>query len=156
MCCKTVYYKDNFCGVTRRNRLQESKFHLVWIIWKLESRARISKRIRSPGIDFEEYRFRGIVFEESIPPVYAAWQAGAVVTAHQAGNRFLGSIKCLQIRALWSNGKKKVAKTAEKLHDAMSCLDRVKVNVLSHLFLNMLLYCKWFTNTKMFKDKTFT
>jgi hypothetical protein len=41
--------------------------------------------------------------EESIPPAYVAWRAGTtnwvVVPARQAGNRFLGSLKGLQIRA---------------------------------------------------------
>ncbi len=48
--------------------------------------ARICKRLWSPGINSEE----------SIPPAYVAWRAGAkkrvVVPARQAGNRFLGSI----------------------------------------------------------------
>jgi hypothetical protein len=41
---------------------------------------------------------------ESIPPAYVAWRAGmsnrVVVPACQARNRFLGSLKGLQIRAL--------------------------------------------------------
>jgi hypothetical protein len=45
-------------------------------------------------------------FKESIPPVYVTWRAcmsnRVVVTARQAENRFLGSLKCLQIRALSS------------------------------------------------------
>jgi hypothetical protein len=57
------------------------------------ARARICKRLLSPGIDSEE----------SISPVYVACRAGttnrAVVPARQAGNRFLGSLKGLQIRA---------------------------------------------------------
>jgi hypothetical protein len=61
----------------------------------LHSRARICKRLRSPGIDYKE----------SIPPVYVAWRADTsnrvVVPARQAGNRFLGSLKGLQIRALY-------------------------------------------------------
>ncbi len=56
-------------------------------------RARICKRIRSSGIDSEE----------SIPVAYVAWRAGitnmVVVPARQAGNRFLGSLQDLQIRA---------------------------------------------------------
>jgi len=56
-------------------------------------RARICKRLRSPGIDSKE----------SIPPAYVAWRAGTsksvVVPACQAGNRFPGSSKGLQIRA---------------------------------------------------------
>ncbi len=42
--------------------------------------------------------------QESIPPAYVTWQActtnKVVVTAHQAGNRFLGYLKGLQIRPL--------------------------------------------------------
>jgi hypothetical protein len=56
-------------------------------------RARICKRLRSPGTDSEE----------SIPPAYVAWRVSTanrvVVPARQAGNRFLGSLKGLQIRA---------------------------------------------------------
>ncbi len=41
---------------------------------------------------------------EAIPQAYITWRAGTsnrvVVPAHQAGNRFLGSLKGLQIRAL--------------------------------------------------------
>ncbi len=57
------------------------------------ARVRISKPLRSPEIDSKE----------SIPPAYAPWQAGTsnrvVVTARKDGNRFLGSLKGLQIRA---------------------------------------------------------
>ncbi len=57
--------------------------------------ARICKRLWSPGIDSEE----------SISPTCVAWQAGTrkrvVVPARQAGNRFLVSLKGLQIRALY-------------------------------------------------------
>ncbi len=60
------------------------------------TRARFCKRIRRPGIDSEE----------SIPPAYVAGRAGTtnrvVVPARQAGNRFLGSLKALQIRALYN------------------------------------------------------
>jgi hypothetical protein len=56
--------------------------------------ARIFKPLWSPGIDAKE----------SIPTAYVAWRAGTsnrvVVPARQAGNRFLGSLKGLQIRAL--------------------------------------------------------
>jgi hypothetical protein len=45
----------------------------------------------------------GIDSEDSIPPAYVAWRAGTtnrvVVPARQDGNRFLGSLKGLQIRA---------------------------------------------------------
>ncbi len=57
-------------------------------------RARICKRKRSPEIDSKE----------STPPAYVACRAatsnGVVIPAHQAGNRFLGSLKGLQIRVL--------------------------------------------------------
>ncbi len=50
----------------------------------------------SPGIDSKE----------SILPAYVAWRVGmssrVVVPARQVGNRFLGSLKGLQIRALFS------------------------------------------------------
>ncbi len=49
----------------------------------------------------------GIDSEESISPAYVAWRAGTtnrvVVLARQAGNRFLDSLKGLQIRALVTN-----------------------------------------------------
>ncbi len=55
------------------------------------TRARICKRLWSPGIDSGE----------STPPGYVAWRAGTInmvaVPARQAGNRFLGSLKDLQI-----------------------------------------------------------
>ncbi len=51
------------------------------------TRARICKRLKRPEIDSED----------SIPPAYVAWRAGAtnrvVVPARQAGNRFLVSLK---------------------------------------------------------------
>ncbi len=56
-------------------------------------RARIFKPLRSPRIDPKKL----------IPPPFVAWRAGTsnrvVVTARQAGNRFLGFLKGLQIRA---------------------------------------------------------
>jgi hypothetical protein len=63
------------------------------------ARARICKRFRSPGIDSKE----------SIPPAYVAWRAGTsnriIVPAHQARNRFMSSLKGLQIRAQFSRKK---------------------------------------------------
>jgi hypothetical protein len=60
---------------------------------RLLTRARICKRLRSPGI----------YSSESIPPPYVTWRAGTskstVVPARQARNRFLGSLTGLQIRA---------------------------------------------------------
>ncbi len=48
------------------------------------------------------YSVQSPYFEESIPPAYVAWRAGTtnrvVVPARQAGNRFLGSLKGLQIQ----------------------------------------------------------
>jgi hypothetical protein len=48
-----------------------------------KSRARICKRLRSPGIDSKE----------TISPAHVAWRAGTsnrvIVPARQAGNRFL-------------------------------------------------------------------
>ncbi len=44
-----------------------------------------------------------LAIQELIPPAYVAWRAGKtnrlVVPARQAGHRFLGSLKGLQIRA---------------------------------------------------------
>ncbi len=64
--------------------------------------ARICKRLWSPGIDSKE----------SIPPAYVAWRAGTTnrvfLPARQVGNRFLGSFKGLQIRALGSLKVKKI------------------------------------------------
>ncbi len=61
------------------------------------ARARICKRLWSPKI----------VSEESIQLAYVAWRAGTtnrvVVPARQAGNRFQGSLKGLQIRAQYDN-----------------------------------------------------
>ncbi len=57
--------------------------------------ARICKRLWSPEIDSEE----------SIQLAYAAWRAGTtrvVLPAGLAGNRFLSSLKGLQIRALFT------------------------------------------------------
>ncbi len=66
----------------------------VYLMYRPPTRARICKRLRSPGIDSEE----------SITPAYVAWRAGTtnrdVVPARQAGNRFLGSLKDLQIQTL--------------------------------------------------------
>jgi hypothetical protein len=54
---------------------------------------------------------------DSIPPAYVAWRAGTsnrvVVTACQTGNRFLGSLKGLQIRALGSDSMAKLAAAAQ-------------------------------------------
>ncbi len=61
-----------------------------------ESKARTCEDLRIPGIDSKE----------SITPAYVAWRAGTsnrvVIPARHAGNRFLGALKGLQIRALAS------------------------------------------------------
>jgi hypothetical protein len=76
----------------------------VTVIIISNRRARICKRLRRPGIDSED----------SIPPDYVAWRAGTtkrvVVPARQAGNRFLGSLKDLQIRAQGSVSQKSFRK----------------------------------------------
>jgi len=73
------------------NSVLDSKtFHVL-------SRARIFKRVRNPGI----------VSKESISPAHLAWRAGTshrvVVPVRLAGNRFLDSLKGLQILALLAN-----------------------------------------------------
>ncbi len=69
-------------------------FHHSEVLFHI--RARFCKRLQIPGIESGE----------SILPVYVAWRAGTtnrvVIPARQAGNRFLGSLKSLQIRALIS------------------------------------------------------
>jgi hypothetical protein len=63
-------------------------------VYEFGYRARICKRLRSPGIDSNE----------SILPAYITWRDGTsnrvVVPARKAWNRFLGSLKGLQVRAL--------------------------------------------------------
>jgi hypothetical protein len=77
---------------------------------KTQSRScdRIYKRLRSPGIDSKE----------PIPPAYVVWRAGAsdrvVVPARKAGNRFLGSLKGLQMRALYSRGERGLSRIFPK------------------------------------------
>jgi hypothetical protein len=66
--------------------------HLLPGRLKPQTRARICKRLWSPGIDSEE----------SILPAHVACRAGTtnrVVPTRQAGNQFLGSWKGLQIWA---------------------------------------------------------
>jgi hypothetical protein len=74
-------------------RRQLKTLRLFHHIYAETHRARICKSLRSPRIDSPEL----------IPPAYVAWRAGTtnrvVVLARQAGNRFLGSFKGLQIRA---------------------------------------------------------
>ncbi len=74
-------------------RVQVSPLTACVRMRKTASRARICKRLWSPGIDSEE----------SILPAHVAWRASSTnrvfVRARQAGNRYLGSLKGLQIRA---------------------------------------------------------
>ncbi len=76
----------------RNCKLMISAF--VYDSQRREYRARICKRLWNPGIDSEK----------SIPPAYVAWRAGTTnrvfVPVRQTGNRFLGSLKGLKIRAL--------------------------------------------------------
>jgi hypothetical protein len=59
----------------------------------IATRARIFKSLRSPEIDSEE----------TIPPAYVAWWASTtnrvVLLVRRTANRFLGSLKGLQIRS---------------------------------------------------------
>ncbi len=77
-----------------RNRFQGMN-SVAYVAWR--ARARICKLLRRPGI----------YSEDSIPPAYVAWRAGTtnrvIVPARQAENRFLGSLKGLQIRARYDN-----------------------------------------------------
>ncbi len=78
--------RDGGMGIRTTQRLLFPR-HRVFKCSKC--RARICKRLWSPGIDKEE----------TIPPAYEAWHPGTtnrvVVPARQAGNRFLGSLKRL-------------------------------------------------------------
>jgi hypothetical protein len=70
---------------------------LYWTVQRVyerkSTRARICKRFKRPGIDSKGLNL----------PVYRAWRAGTsnrvVVPAREAGNRSLGFLKRLQIRA---------------------------------------------------------
>jgi hypothetical protein len=66
----------------------------------LKDRARICKRLWRPGIDSED----------SLPLAYVAWRADTtnrvVVPARQAGNRFLGFLTGLQIRAQYREARR--------------------------------------------------
>ncbi len=75
---------DGILGIDSKESIPTA--YVAWV--------RICKRLWSPEIESEE----------SIQLAYVAWRAGTtnrvVVPARQAGNRFLGSLKGLQIRAL--------------------------------------------------------
>jgi hypothetical protein len=55
-------------------------------------RARICKRLRSPGIDYKE----------SISSAYVAWRAGTTNRLHRLAESFPGHLKRLPIRALYA------------------------------------------------------
>ncbi len=59
------------------------------VYFKITFRARICKRLRSPGIDSKE----------SIPPAYVVWRAGMTILQRLAES-IPGLLKRLQIRAL--------------------------------------------------------
>jgi hypothetical protein len=69
-------------------------FELIFTLYYCMPRARICKRLRSPGFDSWE----------SISPAYVAWRVGTsnrvVVPARQTGNRFLAPNKVYKF-ALW-------------------------------------------------------
>jgi hypothetical protein len=72
---------------------QEKKPRTVWRTTFFKCTwVRFCKRLRSPGIDSEE----------SIPVAWASKTNGVVVPVRQAENRFLGSLKGLQIRAQYT------------------------------------------------------
>jgi hypothetical protein len=85
----------DFCALGDRQNFLGSVMHLKFDGNRIGSlyRARICKRLRSPRVDSEE----------SISSAYVAWRVSTTnrvfVPARQAGNRFLGSLKGLQIRA---------------------------------------------------------
>ncbi len=80
--------------ISRQGRVQNTNALAKVLLYTVFTlfRARICKRLRSQGIGSEE----------SIPPADVAWRAGTTnrvaLLAIQAGNRFLGSLKGLQIR----------------------------------------------------------
>jgi len=84
----------------------------------VQCRARICKCLRRSGI----------ASEDSIPPACVAWRTGTtnmvVETARKAGNRFLGSLKGLQIRALVKRFTRRTAlygqQTCEAFFDVLT------------------------------------
>jgi hypothetical protein len=87
------YGYESSAGIFKNSMEARNRVGIGW-----PYRARICKPLRRPGIDSEDW----------IPPAYVAWRAGmtnrVVVPACHAGNRFLDSLKSLQIRAqAWRN-----------------------------------------------------
>ncbi len=111
--------------------------------FRYPSRARICKRLSRAGI----------YSEESIKTAYVVWRAGTtnrvVVLARQAENRFLGSLKGLQIRALDAGALHKTTIVfywkhqfqigGQSVHHQLPC----PRNTLKYLgnFIGFLLYC---------------
>ncbi len=107
MCEKTGAFVDmRKCRVKRKRHCMSTtakttgpfadfltEFYPAGLNIHITTRARICKRLWSPGIDSEE----------SISLAHVAWRASTTnrifVPARQAGNRYLGSLKGLQIRA---------------------------------------------------------
>ncbi len=96
-------YVYGFRSVSKKDKFIEAasnvnSFSLFKEVGTIQGKlwARICKFLRSPRIDSKE----------SIPPAYVAWRAGTsnrvVLPARHAGNRFLGSLKGLQLRPLVS------------------------------------------------------
>jgi hypothetical protein len=94
--------------------------------------ARICKRLRRPGIDSED----------SIPPAYVAWRDNTtnrvVIPASQAGNRFLGSLKGLQIRAFISTVKRLFKYSGIKALVSFPLKVRLKVDICGILVIFLL------------------
>jgi hypothetical protein len=71
---------------------------------RLQIRAQSTELLRTRACTFKRLWSPGIDSEDSMPLAYVAWRVGTtymvVVPVRQAGNRFLGSFKGLQIRAL--------------------------------------------------------
>jgi hypothetical protein len=118
VCCKALCASYSYCSLYCR--LHHICFPIVLGQHrKVQYRARIFKLLSSPRIDSKEpippgcvawapvcqrLSSPGMDSEESIPQAFVAWWPSStnrvVVPARQAGNRFLGSSKGLQIRAL--------------------------------------------------------
>ncbi len=81
--------KRLFLPSNRQRTMEATRWKTIRWTWE-----RICKRLRSPGFDSKE----------AIPPAYVARRACSSnkvsIQARQAENRFLGSSKVLQIRAL--------------------------------------------------------
>ncbi len=100
---------ESICTISTTVTVHSKQLTTHMWVWECTLyRARICKRLRRPGIDSED----------SIPPAYVAWRAGTknrvVVPARQAGNRFLGSLKGIQIRAQYT--RKRIGRSRRTLY----------------------------------------